>query len=149
MPRLAAAVLATYRDTTRARFLDNLFRLQILTGRYREAAASLAEGRALRTSRQDTTPQAHALYVQYEIFARAKSVAESGGRPFPETFAASFRETFARLDARTAALAARAILVSARTVANHLRCATPGPTRKTSASVHDALCRLRVDQAAA
>src|SRR5438309_2340215 len=106
MPRLAAAVLATYRDTTRARFLDNLFRLQILTGRYREAAASLAEGRALRTSRQDTTPQAHALYVQYEIFARAKSVAESGGRPFPETFAALFRETFARLDDRTAVLAA-------------------------------------------
>ena len=147
MPRLAAAVLATYRDTTRARFLDNLFRLQILTGRYREAAASLAEGRALRTSRQDTTPQAHALYVQYEIFARAKSVAESGGRPFPETFAASFRETFARLDDRTAALAARAILVSARTVANDLRWATPDQTGKTTVSLEDALTLLHVDQA--
>src|SRR5919206_152922 len=34
MPRLAAEVLAVYRDTARARFLDNRFRLQILTGRY-------------------------------------------------------------------------------------------------------------------
>ena len=43
MPRLAAEVLATYEDGDRTRFLDNLFRLQILTGKYSEAEASLAE----------------------------------------------------------------------------------------------------------
>ena len=45
MPRLAAEVLATYRDADRLRYLDNLFRLQILTGRYAEASASLATPR--------------------------------------------------------------------------------------------------------
>src|SRR2546427_771046 len=74
-------------------------------------------------------------------------VAETGGRPFPETFAASFRETFARLDDRTAALAARAILLSARTVANDLRWATPDQTGKTTVSLEDALTLLHVYQA--
>src|SRR5688500_16261872 len=103
MPRLAAEVLATYRDADRARFLDNLFRLQLLTGKYREAATSLAEARALRTARRDTAPASRARYVQYEIFAKAKVLAASAGRPFTETFAQAFRETFARLDNPTAA----------------------------------------------
>lgn len=147
MPRLATEVLAAYRDTARVRFLDNLFRLQILTGKYREATATLAEGRALRATRRDTTPQARALHVQYDIFVNAKTLAESSGRPFRETFAESFRTTFARLDDRTAALVARAILLSAPTVANDLRWATPDQTGKTTVLLDDALILLRVYQA--
>src|SRR5687768_1483560 len=67
MPRLAAEVLAAYRDTNQARFLDNRFRLQVLTGKYEEAATTLAEARALRKARGDTTPEARALHIQYEI----------------------------------------------------------------------------------
>lgn len=144
MPRLAAEVLASYRDTAQARFLDNLFRLQILTGRYKEASASIGKGRALRMSRQSVTAQERGLNVQYEIFVRARNLAESSGRSFAETFAESFREMFARLDDRTAAWAARTILVNASTVASDLRWATPDQTDKTTVSLDDALTLLHV-----
>jgi hypothetical protein len=144
MPRLAAQVLASYRDTLQERFVDNRFRLQILIGQYKEASASLAAGHELRTARRDVTPQARAVNVQYEIFVRARILADSNGRPFAEAFAQSFRETFARLDDRTAALLARAILVTARTAANDLRWATPDQTDKTTVSLGDALTLLHV-----
>ena len=135
-PRLAAAVLATYTDTNRARYLDNLFHLQLLTGNYRDASATITQWRALGMPRDR--------YVQLEIFARAKTLAESGGRPFPDAFATAFRETFARLDDRSAAFAARAILLPPRTVANDLRWATPDQTGKTTVSLDDALTLLHV-----
>src|SRR5688572_6705442 len=71
MPRLAADVLTAYRDTDRQRYLDNLFRLQLLTGRYEEGAGTLVEARALRTG-SDPSPAARAVHVQYAIYARAK-----------------------------------------------------------------------------
>ncbi|HET9334284.1 MAG TPA: CocE/NonD family hydrolase [Gemmatimonadota bacterium] len=144
MPRLAAEVLATYEDADRPRFLDNLFRLQILSGRYPEAAASLAELRGLR---RDPPPQTRARYVQYEIFVRAKNLAASSGRPFAEAFAEAFRDRFAELDDPAAALAARTILLSPGTVANDLRWATPDQTGKTTVSLEDALTLLHVYQA--
>lgn len=144
MPRLAAQVLGTYRDADRLRLLDNLFRLQILTGRYSEAWASLAE---LRTLRRETTPPARAQYVPYGVFLRARTLAASTGRPFPDTFTDAFRETFGRLDDPTAALAARAILVPPRTVANDLRWATPNLAGRTTVSLEEALQLLHVYQA--
>lgn len=141
MPRLAAEVLATYRDTARARYLDNLVRLQILTGKYREAAATLLQ---LRASRKTGTAAARARDVQYQVFVRAKVLADSSGRSFPEAFAESFRETFGGLDDATAAFAARSFLVSARTAASDLRWATPDQTGKTTVSLADALPLLHV-----
>ena len=144
MPRLAAEVLASYEDADRSRFLDNLFRLQILTGKYAEAEASLAE---LRRLRRDSPPQTRARYVQYEIYVHARNLAASSGRPFAEVFAEAFRERFAELDDRTAALAARTILLSPGTVANDLRWATPDQTGKTTVSLEEALTLLHVYQA--
>jgi putative CocE/NonD family hydrolase len=144
MPRLAAEVLAVYRDSAGPRFLDNAARLRILTGQYREAATVLAEARALRAATPDLTPQDRAVNIQYEIFANARAVAISTGRPFAETFADAFRETFERLDDRAAAWAARALLVSARTAANDLRWATPDQTGRTHVSLEEALTLLRV-----
>jgi putative CocE/NonD family hydrolase len=144
MPRLAAEVLATYEDADRTRFLDNLFRLQILAGKYPEAEVSLAE---LRRLRRDPPPQTRARYVQYEIFVRARNLAASSGRPFAETFAEAFRDRFAELDDPTAALAARTILLSPGTVANDLRWATPDQTGKTTVSLEEALTLLHVYQA--
>src|SRR5688500_7859670 len=102
MPRLAGEVLAGYRDANRARFLDNVFRLQMLTGRYGDASATLAE---LRSAHPNPAPRTRALYAQYEILVNARRMAETGARPFPDAFAPSFRETFARLDNGTAAWA--------------------------------------------
>jgi putative CocE/NonD family hydrolase len=112
MPGLAAAVLATYRDARdadRRTDLDNRFRLQIVAGRYAEAAATLASLRALPEG--DPSPQTGATRLLYEVFARTK-VRESGeGVPLDEAFRRSFRDAFAPLDDRTAALAIRALEV--------------------------------------
>ncbi len=143
VPRLAAEVLAQYRDSNRARFLDNVFRLQMLTGRYADALVSLAE---LRGVLGDTTPKQKAARVQYEILSRARAM-ERNGRPFPDAFAEGFRDAFATLDDPSAGWAARAILVTARTAANDLWWATPDQTDKDTVSLQDALTFLRVHQA--
>ena len=144
MPRLAAEVLAVYRDSTRPRFLDNVARLRILTGEYREAAAALAAARARRATLPDHTPQDRAVNIQYEIFTHARATAVSNRRPFADAFADAFRATFARLDDRAAAWAARSLLVGPRTVANDLRWATPDLTSRTHVSLQEALTLLRV-----
>ncbi|MFQ5680321.1 MAG: CocE/NonD family hydrolase, partial [Gemmatimonadota bacterium] len=142
MPRLAAEVLAEYQDSDRVRFLDNLFRLQMLTGHHAEALASLAE---LRSVLGDATPHAKAARVQYEILSRAR-IMERSGRPFRDAFEEAFREAFAELDDPSAGWAARAILVSARTAANDLWWATPDQTRRDTVSLEEALTLLHVYQ---
>ncbi len=42
MPLLAKAVIAAYHDEDRGKYLDNLFRLQIVAGRYADALRTLA-----------------------------------------------------------------------------------------------------------
>lgn len=142
--RLAAEVLATYRDTARTRYLDTRFRLELLTGKYKEAAATLAERRADRISRGDTTPFFRALHVQHEIFVAARLLADSTRRPLAETYAQAFRERFAQLDDRAAFLAGRIATLSPRTVASDLRWATPDQTNKTTVTLDEALTLLRV-----
>ncbi len=143
MPRLAAEVLEAYQDSDRIRFLDNAFRLQMLTARYADAAVSLAE---LRSVAGDTTPQGRAARVQYEVLARAR-IMERSGRPFQDAFEEAFREAFAELDDRSAGWAARAFLVSARTAAGDLRWATPDLSGRKTISLEEALTLLRVYEA--
>src|SRR5688500_7079735 len=86
MPRLAAEVLAAYKDGSSASYLGNRFRLQLFTGNYPDARASLDQLRKQLAARPDATPQDRALYVQYEMLTRARVLAERSGRPFPEAF---------------------------------------------------------------
>src|SRR5438552_3684434 len=86
MPRLAAQVLAEYRDTSRVRYLDNRFRLDMLLARYADAARTLA---TLRQVRQDTTAATRALNVQYEILSAAMTAPVEA--PFAERFVSAFR----------------------------------------------------------
>lgn len=147
IPRLASEVLSSYQDTARALFLDNRFRLEILTRHYAAAERTLAEARLDRIARRDTSAQARAVHTQYEVFVRARLLADSTGRPFAEAFAHAFRDRYAQLDDRTAALVSRAFLLGARTVAGDLRWATPDQTGKTTATLDEALTLLRVYQA--
>jgi hypothetical protein len=50
MPVLAQDVIAVYREEDRRKYLDNLFRLQIVAGQYAEANKSIASLRALLMS---------------------------------------------------------------------------------------------------
>lgn len=140
IPRLAAQVLAEYEDSDRVRFLDNVFRLQMLTGRYEEASASLAE---LRSLLEDATPQVKAARLPHEILSRAR-VMERSDKPFAEAFEEAFRQAFANLDDRSAGWAARAFLVSPRAAASDLRWATPNLTDRDTVSLEEALLLLHV-----
>ena len=52
--RLAGEAAAAYRDTNRIVLLDNLFRLQLLSGRLAEADSTLAQWRRAWAARGDT-----------------------------------------------------------------------------------------------
>ena len=91
MPRLARNVAASYRGSDRARFLDNLFRLQLVAGSDSAALETLGELAQLRRTR-DTTAQGRATNVPHEIYARAMEQSAKDG----STFAAAFARRFAR-----------------------------------------------------
>ena len=101
-------------------YLDTRFRLEILLGRYSDAAVTLA---SLRQAQPDTSAVTRALYVQYDILAAAMQ--DSSRAPFAERYASAFRSRYARLDDAAAAWASRTILQTPRGVASDLRWATP------------------------
>lgn len=104
LPALAGAAIAVYRDDDRADYLDNLFRLQIVAGRYADAVRSLEELQALRAA--SPSPQRRADDLQYLAYARAL-LAED----FDPAFRQGFRDLYGALDDRAAALAMRALTI--------------------------------------
>ena len=107
--RLATEAAAVYRDSNQLTQLDNLFRLQLLAGHLAEARATLSEFRRAQASRGDTTPAGRTLNSRFEIYLRAKQLQSDSAVPFADAFARAFRERFARLDDRTAALVIRTL----------------------------------------
>ena len=133
--RLAGEAAAGYRDTNRVVLLDNLFRLRLLSGRLAEADSTLAQWRGAWAARGDTTARGRAVNVQYEIYLRARRLQADSGAAFPDAFARAFRERFARLDDRTAALVARTF--------NPPPPGPDAPATDTTMSVPDAVAWLR------
>src|ERR1700722_9348318 len=107
MSVLAAHAIEIYHDNDRARYLDTLFRLQLVTGLYPGAAKTLSELRILRAD--VASPGTAAKDLQYEIFLRAKTLETTAGLAFDEAFARSFRERLAHLDDKTSAMVVRAM----------------------------------------
>jgi uncharacterized protein len=110
--RLASEAAAVYRDSSQITQFDNQFRLQLLAGHPAEAHTTLAQLRKAQAARGDTTPADRALDAQYEIYSQAKQRQSDSALSFPDAFARAFREHFARLDDRTAALVARTLSVT-------------------------------------
>src|SRR5207253_8954445 len=108
MSVLAERAIAIYKDDNRDRYLDNLFRLQIVAGRYAEATRTLTSLRALRRNRVSLS--ATAANALYAILASARE--RSADARFEQTFRQEFSDAFARLDDKTSALAIRALGVS-------------------------------------
>lgn len=99
MPRLAKSALALYQESDREKYLDNLFRLQLVAGDYTGASASLV---SLRELRGPTQSQSAVGNVRWEIYAEAMSRQVARQASFDEAFKQSFREAFTRLDDQTA-----------------------------------------------
>lgn len=87
MPALAREAMAAYCEDDRQRHLGNLFRLQMVAGQHARAVASIEAIRASRTEAPGQPP----LYLQYEVYARAKEQMKRG-----TPFAQAWREAFAR-----------------------------------------------------
>jgi len=108
MAALAQQAIGVYEDNDRDRYLDNLFRLQTVAGRYADATNTLTALRALRRNR--VSPSATAADALFAILATAKQRGDSAH--FDDAFRQAFREGIARLDDRTSALAIRALGIS-------------------------------------
>ncbi|HEX9309710.1 MAG TPA: CocE/NonD family hydrolase [Gemmatimonadaceae bacterium] len=108
MSGLASQTLNAYKDSNRDRYLDNLFRLQMIAGRYADAAKTLAALHTLRGNR--VSASATAADALYAILATARQQARDA--PFDSVFRRVFPGELARLDDRTSALAIRALGVS-------------------------------------
>lgn len=148
VPRLAEAAAASYQNPDPVRRLDNLFRLHILAGRFDEAAAALREWRThWMVAAGDSSPRTRAVNAQYEIYVRSKQLQASHGIPSAEAFQRAFREWFARLDDRTAALVARALSIPPQPFPAAPDSVGQGPDSMTM-PVADAVAWLRAEQIA-
>ncbi|HEX8172090.1 MAG TPA: CocE/NonD family hydrolase [Thermoanaerobaculia bacterium] len=107
---------------------DQLFYVQLAAGRDDDALQTIA---AIRANARN--PQERANYTQYELLARAHHDAAELPRVF--------RETFARLDDRTAALAIRALTVDTSSFARDLEGALT--KAKGTIALDDAVALLR------
>lgn len=77
LPALAGQVIAAYKEESRAAYLDNLFRLQIVAGRHADALRTLATLHELVVNPR--SPQTAAYNVEDQIFARAKVIEGGDG----------------------------------------------------------------------
>ncbi len=80
MPDLAKQVITIYKEGDQQKYLDNLFRLQIVAGQFAGALHSIASLR--ERIRADHQTRAAWIHVQYEIYARAKLRADAEKLPF-------------------------------------------------------------------
>ena len=98
MPVLARQVKAVYRDDDRQRYLGTLFRLQLVAGQYPQALESIHAIRALRNDGASQPP----LYLQYELYVRAKDAQVKRGTPLGQAWREAFARHFGGLDDKVA-----------------------------------------------
>jgi uncharacterized protein len=142
MSTLATQAIAAYKDDNRARYLDNLFRLQSVAGRYTDATTTLRSLRAL-ASKGDSR-QTDATLLLYSIYARAS--ASRDGSSFDSAFQRTFREVLTPLDDKTSWLLERPLLVSLPVLKQNFSSALEQQKDERTISLSDALKLIRAYQ---
>jgi putative CocE/NonD family hydrolase len=138
MRELANKVFRVYQDHDRGKYLDNLFRLQMVAGQYPEAIKSIASLREVQSA--DDPARSAWINVQYEIYADAKAKQDAAKLPFDEAFRQSFRGVLGRLDDRVSALVIRALSIADKpTMRRNLEGDLARQKGKSSISLADAL----------
>jgi uncharacterized protein len=142
MPRLAAEVLAVYREGDRGAHLGNLFRLQLVAGQHSAAAATLDVWRAARGN--SAPPEIRATNELYAMLAAAMQRAGASGLDdaFRETFSAGLRA----LDDRTSAFLIRALGVNQRALERAVSAALRLQEGKSVISLADAMDLVKAYQ---
>jgi uncharacterized protein len=89
---LSKQLIASYEEGNRKSYLDNLFRLQILAGEYTGAMRSID---SLRIISKQTDPHfADLLYIQYELYSKARLKQDISRQSFNNSFTELFNELF-------------------------------------------------------
>lgn len=153
MPKLATRLLSEYREDDPEVYLDNLFRIQLVAGKYAAAAETLTkwhQRRAVESSGARAIAD-----LQYLILARAK-VRQAAGETFENAFRAEFRDTVVKLDDRDSALLVRmfnaeetgglSLILDLRVLRTQLQEAGKSIEAGTDISVTDALRLVRLYQ---
>jgi hypothetical protein len=100
MPALAKETIAKYREEDRRKYLDNLFRLQIIAGDYGAANTAI---KSLREILKANDPvYANVAYTHYEIFSNAKRIQAARNISFDAAFRESFRAAYGVLSDKEA-----------------------------------------------
>jgi putative CocE/NonD family hydrolase len=100
MPILAREIIAVYKDDDRRKYLDYLFRLQMIAGQFTQANATIE---SLRDILKASDPvYANVTYMQYEIFSNAKLIQAARNISFEDAFKESFRAAYSKLSDKDA-----------------------------------------------
>jgi putative CocE/NonD family hydrolase len=115
MSEIAIQAIADYRESDRDRYLDNVFRLQLVAGRYRQALETL---RALRDLRARSKPiKSNIENIRWEIYARARRMQATQGTALSDALQQFASTALRRLDDKTA----YAVLYSLATPLEYLK----------------------------
>jgi uncharacterized protein len=144
MPELAKQIIAGYKEEDRQKYLNNLFRLQMIAGNYAGANAAI---KALRETPGANDPvYRSATNLQYEIYANARLNQAAANIPFEDAFKQSFREAFGKLDDKTAFRVSGAFTYDLNNGQNELR-KLLGPLKdKSGIELKDALALAGIYQ---
>lgn len=145
MSALANQAITEYKDANRVVYLDNLFRLQLVAGRYTDATRTLTSLRALQGGGDPRQPAA--TLNLYSIFARAKIARERDHSSFDSAFQRVFREALTPLDDRTSWLLERPLFVYVRALQQDFTSALEQQKGKNAISLTDALKLIRAYEA--
>jgi len=143
MRALASAVIAVYKETDRERYLDNLFRLQLVSGQYADASSTLA---ALQTLRRSEPARSPAIDQQYRVLADAKLIESQGRTSFDDAFKGAFRRTIEPLDDRTAGILTSEFGADLKAMRTQLRRALSLQKGRARISLPDALALMHTYQ---
>lgn len=141
MPGLAKQVIANYKEDDRQRYLNNLFRLQMIAGDYTAAIDTLKSLRGVL--RASDPAYANVVYMQYEIFLDAKLRQVARNTTFAEAFKQSFRDLFGKLNDKDAYLAGPSFASDLTRLQNDFQSLLEAQKQKNGIALNDAIDLIR------
>lgn len=102
IPFLANEIIIKYKpQDDKNTYLNNLFKLQMVAGKYGEAITTITSLRSIAAANHQQSPDL--LYVQYELFAKAKMEQQASNLNFGSAFTQLFNTLFKKLEDKSAA----------------------------------------------
>ena len=141
MSSLARQVVAAYDDSDREKYLDNLFRMQLIAGRYADAVKTLSALRGLRRGANVHTSIVN--NVRWEVYGHAKLLQATQALTFNDAFKQSVNQTLSGLDDRTAYQVLYSLGTPLSFLEGNLHAAVDRQKDKTYIALPDAIDLLR------